>query len=1000
MRPLLLAIAVVAALPDAQAQIRTNPGFYSKSVPRNDDGSAPAEPLGWTLNFFGRLRNVAYVNNNGNLTFDAPLSDFTPFGLTGVSREIIAPFFADVDTRNAQSRLVTYGSDLVDGRRAFAANYIDVGYYNQRADKLNSFQVVLIQREDTGTGNFDIEFNYARIAWETGEASGGTAGFGGTSAAVGWSNGSGLPGTSFELPGSLVPGSFLDTGSFSLTRGRTPGLTNVSGRWVFRGRGGQIIQSLNMITGCPLPNATVGRPYAFRFEATGSRPPYRWSILADPDSNTGGLTMSPNGILSGTVAASNAFGFTVRVAATDEDGEVSVSRRCSISTDPAVLSFRTGASLPQGSVGNRYETRLTAEGASGALRYQLASTGVPGLNLNSNGVLSGTPFLAGTYPIQVVARAETADRAVPATKRFTVTVQPNELSVRASCPLPNATGGVPYLYRFEARGGSGPYRWRALGTLPPGLTLHPDGSLLGQPSVPHWWLFDVAVEDERGNQAQLGCGLVVLFPELRVSNACPLPSGLVGSAYSQRLAATGGSGPYNWTLVGGSLPAGLRLSSDGTLSGTPQAAGNALFRLRVGDSRGQTSAAGCNLTVQGGSFGISSCPLPNAYAGEPYAFQLSASGGSEPYFFGEGGPLPAGLRVSITGSLAGTLSQPGTYPLSLRVADAAGRSATRTCDLVVRPQALRLTSDCPEQGATLGQPFQFPFTAAGGAEPYMYLLTGEPPAGVRLMPNGMMSGTPTEAGLFPFLITVRDRAGQSTTQYCELPVVLPELPEVRITGVPATLAPASAGPRVIVELARAYPLPLEGELALEVTPDTGSPVASIDQADPLVRFANGQRTVPFALRAGERQFPVALTSTGTVASVLTFRVTRIGINGTGSSRQASATTRIARTAPVLTNVCYAPSGTTGFDIDISGYSTTRDLTRADLTLGANTFAVDLNAAAQDFFGSAESLRTGGTFRVRAPYRLTQGNPQSLGQGTAIIRNSAGASPSRPIARCQ
>ena len=53
------------------AVIRTNGGFLHKSVARNDDGSAPIEDMGFTINFFGKNRSVVFVNNNGNITFDS-----------------------------------------------------------------------------------------------------------------------------------------------------------------------------------------------------------------------------------------------------------------------------------------------------------------------------------------------------------------------------------------------------------------------------------------------------------------------------------------------------------------------------------------------------------------------------------------------------------------------------------------------------------------------------------------------------------------------------------------------------------------------------------------------------------------------------------------------------------------------------------------------------------------------------------------------------------------
>lgn len=218
------------------AAVRT--GFSSNTLAPNDDGSTGLVDIGFIANFFGVQRNQLYVNNNGNVTFDNPLSTFTPFGLTATARQIIAPFFADVDTRNAASQPVTYGNGTVDGRNAFGVNWQNVGYYPSASDKLNSFQLVLVDRSDTGTGNFDIEFNYDQIQWETGGASGGTNGLGGNSARAGFSNGTGDPGTSFELAGSAVNGAFLDGGPNSLVANRLN--SNVDGRYLLAARNGSV----------------------------------------------------------------------------------------------------------------------------------------------------------------------------------------------------------------------------------------------------------------------------------------------------------------------------------------------------------------------------------------------------------------------------------------------------------------------------------------------------------------------------------------------------------------------------------------------------------------------------------------------------------------------------------------------------------------------------------------------------------------------------------------
>ncbi|WP_414528840.1 nidogen-like domain-containing protein [Nodularia chucula] len=238
----LAVMATVLSLTSLQAAFAAavRPGLFgANTVPRNDDSFTSLVDLGFTANFFGLEFNQTYVNNNGNITFDQALGTYTPFDLTSTGRQIIAPFFADVDTRNSASNRVTYGTGIVDGFNAFGVNYIDVGYFPSAADRLNSFQMVLIDRSDTGAGNFDIEFNYDQIQWETGGASGGTGGLGGSSARVGFSNGTGNPGSFFELPGSAINGAFLDGGPNALIADRLN--SDVDGRYIFTAREGEII---------------------------------------------------------------------------------------------------------------------------------------------------------------------------------------------------------------------------------------------------------------------------------------------------------------------------------------------------------------------------------------------------------------------------------------------------------------------------------------------------------------------------------------------------------------------------------------------------------------------------------------------------------------------------------------------------------------------------------------------------------------------------------------
>jgi len=214
------------------------PGFDGSTLPRNDDGSTGLVGLGFDFNFFGTTYTQLYVNNNGNVTFDNALSTFTPFPLLGTNRVIIAPFFADVDTRSTANgaQPVTYGTGTFGSQAAFGVNWIDVGYFSSQTIPLNSFQLLIVDRSDIAAGDADIYFNYERILWETGEASGGNAsGLGGSSARAGYSNG---VDAAFELPGSAVNGAFLDGGPNALVSSSNIG---EPGRWVFQVRNGEVV---------------------------------------------------------------------------------------------------------------------------------------------------------------------------------------------------------------------------------------------------------------------------------------------------------------------------------------------------------------------------------------------------------------------------------------------------------------------------------------------------------------------------------------------------------------------------------------------------------------------------------------------------------------------------------------------------------------------------------------------------------------------------------------
>lgn len=212
---LALVVGVLVPLgirPDSTRAEEPASSCTSNTLPPNDDGSSEAVELGFTIDFFGTEYTSVYVNNNGNITFSGPLVEYTPTPIVGAGTPIIAPFWADVDTRAAGSAVVTYGQTVVGDRLALCIAWDGVGYFSAHDDKLNEFQLLLIDRSDVAAGDFDIVFSYSQVLWETGDASGGSGGVGGSSARAGYSNGqSSTADTSYELPGSAINGGLLDS---------------------------------------------------------------------------------------------------------------------------------------------------------------------------------------------------------------------------------------------------------------------------------------------------------------------------------------------------------------------------------------------------------------------------------------------------------------------------------------------------------------------------------------------------------------------------------------------------------------------------------------------------------------------------------------------------------------------------------------------------------------------------------------------------------------------
>ncbi|MCG3164086.1 MAG: hypothetical protein JMDDDDMK_05558 [Acidobacteria bacterium] len=353
---------------------------------------------------------------------------------------------------------------------------------------------------------------------------------------------------------------------------------------------------------------------------------------------------------------------------------------------------------------------------------------------------------------------------------FCVTVTPDRQWAKtgavAQCPtitltpanLPGARVGVQYSRSILPSGGAPPYTMSLfLGSFPPGLTLS-FNTISGTPTAAGSYSFTMRARDANncfGSQAYTIN--VAACPTINI----PLNSfgGTVGAPYSNIISASGGTAPYTFSLVPpNGIPPGLTLSSAGALSGTPTTAGRYSFGVRATDANG---CAGSKTITANICPTITMNPLGalTGWVGVAYSWGFLASGGQPPYTYViTSGALPPGLTLS-PGTISGTPTTEGRYTFTLRGVDANGCSGERQYTLPVNCPTITINPtilSVPQVGASYNQTF----SASGGAAPYAFsLAAGSLPPGLSLASNGNLTGAPTAAGSYSYIVRATDANG-------------------------------------------------------------------------------------------------------------------------------------------------------------------------------------------------------------------------------------------------
>ncbi|MFN7562980.1 MAG: putative Ig domain-containing protein, partial [Prosthecobacter sp.] len=586
-----------------------------------------------------------------------------------------------------------------------------------------------------------------------------------------------------------------------------------------------------------LSNGLVGTAYSAALSATPAAS-YNWSVTSG--TLPAGLSLNAsNGSLSGTPTTAGTQTFTVRASTAPASvpelefstynidlipGEtfnirnyvivkgapntpidwsaVSFTYTAAGANDPPTPADWNLANFNAGTPVTVTNADATAGGNSGAgqFRIYLVRNGQPlfddhaEIRVSSSRSSSLISAMASPLP----------PAACSGTRSYTLKICP---VITAGAITTTGTVGTAYSQTITASGGTAPYTYTLTsGALPGGLSLSTAGVLSGTPNVEISSTVTVTATDANGCTGTRNYTLAMSCPPITL-NPASLPLGLVGSAYtSTTFTATGGTAPYQYTVIAGTLPAGLTLTTAGVLSGTPTASNGAGTSITV-QARDAFNCLGTR------AYTIKICPvitLPvistTINVGTAYSASVAASGGATPYVYAlTSGALPTGLSLNTsTGAITGTPSNSTSATFTITATDANACVGSRAYTLAPVCPTITFTTPSLANG-TLAVAYSQTVTATGGNAPYTYSLSsGTLPAGLTLnATSGVISGTPTAsngAGV-SIVIVATDAFGCIGSR----PYVLKVCPVISLGAISPTLVLATAYSQTVVPSGGASP---------------------------------------------------------------------------------------------------------------------------------------------------------------------------------------------------
>jgi hypothetical protein len=405
--------------------------------------------------------------------------------------------------------------------------------------------------------------------------------------------------------------------------------------------------------------------------------------------------------------------------------------------------------------------------------YALTGGSLPtGLSLDpATGNITGTPSTPGVSTFTVAAT--NGSRSAAASATYTVvpagaltldytspqTFAPDAVIATQVPTVTNPTPGVATTYAVT------------VGSLPAGLTLNADGTITGTPTTPGVYTFTVtATNGTRTATSSPTYTIIPLAPQgsyLSVITSVNVPLTLT----PQNL----GGSITTATLMSGSLPVGMTLNADGTITGTPTTTGVFTFTVQLCNGASCMVTTVATITVNG----TGATPMGAAYVngsgvvGSPLSVVPTVtSGGPVTAATLQNGSIPPGMSLNPDGSITGTPSAAGTFSALVTLTNASGGQVTVPVTIIVSSTgSTPLVAIYPASEGQVGTPLTVaPAITSGNPITGATLVGGVLPPGMTLNANGTITGTPTQAGSFLAQVQLCNGTGGCTTQTVRIDV--------------------------------------------------------------------------------------------------------------------------------------------------------------------------------------------------------------------------------------